>query len=154
MAPKSLLRSPQCVSPTSELTDGHFHEVLADPNPPKKTRRLVLCSGKIYYDLVAAREESGVEDVAIVRVEQFYPFNEELFHEVTERHRTADEIAWVQEETKNRGGWGFMMPRLLDAFPDHRPRYIGRGPSASPATGSPRVHREQQGSIVERALGE
>ncbi|MEX1308950.1 MAG: 2-oxoglutarate dehydrogenase E1 component [Candidatus Sulfomarinibacteraceae bacterium] len=153
MAPKSLLRSPKCVSPVSELTDGHFHEILADPSPPKKTRRLVLCSGKIYYDLIAAREESGVKDVAIVRVEQFYPFNEKLFHEVTERHRKADEIAWVQEETENRGGWGFMMPHLLDAFPDRRPRYIGRGPSASPATGSPRVHREQQRSIVESALG-
>ena len=153
MAPKSLLRAPRCVSPVEDLLNGHFHEILADPTPPKKTRRLVLCSGKVYYDLITGREETGVKDVAIVRVEQFYPFNEELFHRVTKTHRSADEIAWVQEETENRGGWGFMMPQLLKAFPDHRPRYIGRGPSASPATGSPRVHREQQQSIVDRALG-
>ncbi len=153
MAPKSLLRSPRCVSPVDDLIDGCFHEILDDPTPPKKARRLVLCSGKVFYDLQAGREESGTQDVAIVRVEQFYPFNEEMFLKITEPYRTATEIAWVQEETANRGGWTFMMPRLLAAFPDHPVTYIGRGPSASPATGSARVHRDQQQSIVDQALG-
>ncbi len=153
MAPKSLLRSKLCSSPVSELTNGRFHEILADPEPPKKARRLVLCSGKVYYDLEEGRRAADVKDVAIVRVEQFYPFNEELFHKVTKKFTSAEEVVWVQEETENRGGWGFMMPQLLKAFPDHRPRYIGRGPSASPATGSPRVHREQQQAIVDEALG-
>jgi len=154
MAPKSLLRSPRCVSPVDELVTGCFHEILDDPNPPAKARRLVLCSGKVFYDLVAGREQTGTSDVAIVRVEQFYPFNEEEFLRVTDPYRTAKEIAWAQEETANRGGWGFMMPHLQTAFPDHPLRYIGRGPSASPATGSPRVHREQQQAIVDQALGD
>jgi 2-oxoglutarate dehydrogenase E1 component len=153
MAPKSLLRSPKCVSPVDELIDGRFHEILDDPTPPKNPHRLVLCSGKIFYDLQTGREEAGVENVAIVRVEQFYPFNKEMFLQITEPYRGAKEISWVQEETANRGGWGFMMPRLLDAFPDHPVNYIGRGPSASPATGSPRVHRAQQQAIVDEALG-
>ena len=154
MSPKSLLRSKVCVSPVDELVNGRFREILDDPNPPKKARRLVFCSGKVYYDLVAGREKVGVDDVGIVRVEQFYPFNEEMFTIVTEPYRTAKEIAWVQEETANRGGWGFMMPHLQKAFPDHPLRYIGRGASASPATGSPRVHREQQQTIVDQALGD
>jgi 2-oxoglutarate dehydrogenase E1 component len=154
MSPKSLLRSRRCVSPVDELVNGRFHEMLDDPAPPKSCRRLVVCSGKVFYDLVAARESAGVDDVAIVRVEQFYPFNEELFQSITEPYRSAGEIVWLQEETRNRGGWGFMMPRLQRAFPDHPLRYIGRTPSASPATGSPRVHREQQQAIVEQALGE
>jgi 2-oxoglutarate dehydrogenase E1 component len=154
MSPKSLLRSRQCVSPVEELVNGHFREILDDPTPPTKARRLVLCSGKVYYDLMAARESAGIDDVAVVRVEQFYPFNEELFLTITEPYRSAGEIAWLQEETRNRGGWGYMTPLLQRAFPDHPLRYIGRGPSASPATGSPRVHREQQQAIVEQALDE
>jgi 2-oxoglutarate dehydrogenase E1 component len=113
-----------------------------------------VCSGKVFYDLQAGRDAAGVDDVAIVRVEQFYPFNDEMFRRVTEPYRGAGEIAWVQEETANRGGWGFMMPRLLAAFPDRPVNYIGRGPSASPATGSQRVHRAQQEAIVAEALGE
>jgi 2-oxoglutarate dehydrogenase E1 component len=153
MSPKSLLRSKLCVSPVDELVNGRFREILDDPNPPKKARRLVLCSGKVYYDLVTGREEAGVKDVAIVRIEQLYPFNEEMFTTITRPYRTSENIAWAQEETANRGGWGYMMPHLQKAFPDHPLRYIGRGPSASPATGSPRVHREQQQAIVDQALG-
>jgi 2-oxoglutarate dehydrogenase E1 component len=90
--------------------------------------------------------------VAIVRVEQFYPFNEELFGAMVEPYRQSREILWVQEETQNRGGWSYMMPRLLDAFPSKKIRYVGREPSASPATGSPRIHRQQQAALVAEAL--
>jgi 2-oxoglutarate dehydrogenase E1 component len=154
MSPKSLLRSKLCVSPMDELTGGGFLEVLDDPAPPKKPRRLLLCSGKVYYDLVEGRDAAGIDDVALVRVEQLYPFNIELFNEVVAPYRDAAEVAWVQEETRNRGGWGYMLPILLEAFPDTHIRYIGRGPSASPATGSPRVHKHQQQAIVDEALGE
>jgi 2-oxoglutarate dehydrogenase E1 component len=154
MSPKSLLRARRCVSPVSELVDGRFREILDDPAPPKRARRLVLCSGKVYYDLEAGREAAGTDDVAIVRVEQFYPFNETLFNEIVAPYAGADEVAWVQEETANRGGWGFMMPHLQRSFPGTVLRYIGRGASASPATGSPRVHREQQQAIVDQALGD
>jgi 2-oxoglutarate dehydrogenase E1 component len=153
MAPKSLLRHKGAVSPVDELVSGRFSEFLADPNPPKgPVRRLVLCSGKVYYDLAEARQEQGVEDAAIVRVEQFYPFNTGLFEEVVAPYRDAGEVLWVQEETRNRGGWSYMMPILQEHYPQTELRYVGRGPSASPATGSPGIHREEQAALVREAL--
>jgi 2-oxoglutarate dehydrogenase E1 component len=152
MSPKSLLRHKQAVSPLEDLIVGRFQEFLEDPLTPENPRRLVLCSGKVYYDLAAGREERGIDDVAIVRVEQFYPFHTELFERVVTPYRGAEEVLWVQEETRNRGGWGFMMPRLLELFPDRPVRYVGREPSASPATGSSSIHREQQAELVRQAL--
>jgi len=154
MAPKSLLRHKRCQSPFDDFTSGHFREFLDDPTPPKKARRLVLCSGKLYYDLEAGREEKGIDDVAIVRTEQFYPFNRELLEKIIAPYLDATEVVWAQEETANRGGWGFMMPRLQEVFSDHPIRYVGRGASASPATGSLKVHRRQQQAIVDDALDE
>ncbi len=90
--------------------------------------------------------------MAIVRVEQFYPFNTELFERVVAPYRGATDIVWAQEETQNRGGWTFMMPRLLELFPNHPVRYVGREPSASPATGSAAIHKEQQAELVREAL--
>ncbi len=154
MSPKSLLRHKRCVSPVNELSKSRFHEVLDDPAPPKaKAKRLLLCSGKIYYDLLERREAEGVDGAAIVRVEQLYPFHEELFRRVTEPYRKTAEIIWVQEETRNRGAWSYISPRLAEIFPDRRIRYVGRDESASPATGSARIHREQQAAIVAEALG-
>jgi 2-oxoglutarate dehydrogenase E1 component len=112
---------------------------------------LVLCSGKVYYDLAAGREERGIDDVAIVRVEQFYPFNTRLFERVVAPYRGAAEVVWAQEETRNRGGWSFMMPRLMELFPDRPLKYVGREPSASPATGSSSIHRAQQAELVREA---
>ncbi|MFV2071228.1 MAG: 2-oxoglutarate dehydrogenase E1 component [Thermoanaerobaculales bacterium] len=152
MSPKSLLRHKRAISPVEELISGEFLEILDDPAAPSTPRRLVLCSGKLYYDLAAGREERGTEDVAIVRIEQFYPFNRELFDRVTAPYRGASEIVWAQEETRNRGGWSYIQPILMEAFPEQTPRYVGRDPSASPATGSPRVHREEQEAIIRQAL--
>jgi 2-oxoglutarate dehydrogenase E1 component len=152
MAPKSLLRHKRAVSPLDELIDGHFQEFLDDPTSPDAPRRIVLVSGKLYYDLEEAREERGIEDVAIVRVEQFYPFHTELFERIVTPYRGAVEVVWAQEETQNRGGWTYMMPRLMKLFPGHEIRYVGRGPSASPATGSLGIHREEQAALVNEAL--
>ncbi len=152
MSPKSLLRHKQAVSPLEDLTVGKFQEILDDPMTPEAPHRLVLCSGKVFYDLAAGREEMDVTDVAIVRVEQFYPFNGDFLERVVAPYRGASEIVWVQEETRNRGGWTFMMPRLMEIFPDHPIRYIGREPSASPATGSASIHRAQQEALVRAAL--
>jgi 2-oxoglutarate dehydrogenase E1 component len=152
MAPKSLLRHKRAVSPVDQLVNGHFREVLDDPDPPSRARRLLLCSGKVFYDLLEARERDGVDDVALVRIEQFYPFNADLFHEVVEPYASASELLWVQEETMNRGGWSYMLQLLQEVLPDRRLRYVGRGPSASPATGSLGVHREQQQNLVREAL--
>jgi 2-oxoglutarate dehydrogenase E1 component len=153
MTPKSLLRHKRAQSSVDELITGRFHEILDDPAPPKKVKRLVLCSGKIFYDLLEAREERGSDGAAIVRIEQFYPFNEKLFRDVVKPYLGAKEVLWVQEETRNRGGWHAALPLVRWLFPDHPVRYIGRVPSASPATGSMRVHREEQAAIVADALG-
>ena len=152
MAPKSLLRHKEAVSPVEELVSGHFREMLQDPQPPERARRLVLCSGKVFFDLLAARSEQDIRDVAIVRIEQFYPFNQELFDEVVAPYSDADDVLWVQEETRNRGAWSYMSPILRDAFPGRELRYVGRAPSASPATGSMRVHREEQEKIINQAF--
>jgi 2-oxoglutarate dehydrogenase E1 component len=153
MSPKSLLRHKRAVSPTGDLITGRFHEVLDDPTPPARAQRLVLCSGKLYYDLVDGREAAGAEEVAIVRLEQLYPFHGALLEQVVAPYRDADTVVWAQEETQNRGAWSYMLPRLNHHFGAHRVRYVGREPSASPATGSPRIHREQQERIVNEALG-
>jgi len=152
MSPKSLLRHKQVVSPLEDLVVGRFQEFLEDPLTPENPRRLVLCSGKVYYDLIAGRAERGIDDVAIVRVEQFYPFHTELFERVVAPYRGAADVVWAQEETRNRGGWAFMMPRLMELFPDRPLKYVGRQPSASPATGSSSIHRNQQAELVREAL--
>jgi len=152
MSPKSLLRHPQCVSPVEELMSGSFHEILDDPRPPAKARRLVLCTGKVYYDLHAQREADGVDDAALVRIEQLYPFNENALDKIQERYGGIEQVIWAQEEPQNRGAWTFMFPRLLDRFPSIPVRYVGREASASPATGSLRIHKEEQDEIVRLAL--
>ncbi len=152
MSPKSLLRHPLCTSPVGELIGGGFHAILDDPRPPVKARRLVLCTGKVYYDLQAQREAGGVDDVALVRIEQLYPFHESAMDKVQDRYGTIDQVIWAQEEPRNRGAWTFMFPRLLDRFPNIPVRYVGREESASPATGSLRIHREEQEEIARMAL--
>jgi 2-oxoglutarate dehydrogenase E1 component len=151
MSPKSMLRHKLAVSPVDELIDSRFHEILDDPQPPKKPRRLVLCTGKVFYDLLEARERDSVDDVAIVRLEQIYPLHQKRLDEVLEPYRSAKEVLWVQEEPRNRGCWSHLACRFLEIFSD-RVRYVGRAASASPATGSAGVHREEQEAIVTEAL--
>jgi 2-oxoglutarate dehydrogenase E1 component len=153
MSPKSLLRHRRALSPVDELVSDGFHELLDDPSPPPRPRRLVLCSGKIFYDLLEAREAGGADDVAIVRVEQLYPFNSAAFREILEPYLGARTAVWAQEETRNRGAWSYMLPILHEHLPGREIVYAGREPSASPATGSPRVHRMQQAAVVAEALG-
>jgi len=152
MTPKSLLRHKLAVSPVEELTGGRFQEVLDDTEiaDPARVRRVVLCSGKVYYDLLERRRALEVEDVALVRVEQLYPFPVQPLERVLSRYRKARECAWVQEESLNMGAWSFMESRLRAL--GHPPRYIGRDASASPATGSRQVHLREQKELVEAAL--
>ncbi len=152
MAPKSLLRSPLASSPVDAMINGHFSEVLDDPEPPSNPRRLVFCSGKVFYDLLQRRRQDKVEGVALVRVEQLYPYPGAHMAEIAARYGSAREIVWAQEETQNRGGWTFMFPRLLELFPASRVRYAGRAPSASPAAGSLAVHKREQEALVRSAL--
>lgn len=152
MTPKSLLRLPAAVSPIREFTPGHhFHEVLDDTQVvPENVTRVIVCSGKVYYDLAKKREELGTQAVAIIRLEQFYPWPEQQLGAALSRYRRAREWLWVQEESQNMGGWTFVEPRLRAMnFPFD---YVGRDASASPATGSHHVHEQEQKLLVEGAF--
>ena len=152
MAPKSLLRHKSCVSELKELTKGEFEEFLPDPTPPSRTDTLVLCSGKIYYDLLEARESIRTPKASIIRIEQFYPFNKEKFASMIEPYAKAKRIVWCQEEPENMGAWTFLAPLLEDCF-GRKPEYVGRTPTASPATGSLTLHKKEQAEIVALAMG-
>ncbi len=158
MSPKSLLRHPKCVSSRDDLTTGEFREVIDDPafgpggRSPATTRRVLLCSGKVYYTLLEAREDSGFDDVPILRLEELHPFPFDQLTPILARYG-ASEVAWVQEEPWNMGGWSFVSERLRRVLgPDKSLRYIGRRESASPATGSYRLHEEEQAEFVREAF--
>ena len=161
MAPKSLLRHPLAVSTPEELTDEQFRPVLPADTDPSDTKRLIFCSGKVYYDLVQAldsEEHAGKKDqVAVARLEQFYPWPKEEIQAELERYQGA-EVMWVQEEPANMGGWMFVRYRfddLLEALYgtcEKRVRYAGRPGAASPATGSNAMHQREQAELIEAAL--
>jgi 2-oxoglutarate dehydrogenase E1 component len=155
MTPKSLLRHKQAVSPVEELVNGRFHEVIDDSTPaaPKQVRRVVVCSGKVYYDLLAQREAAGKQgEVALVRIEQLYPWPAERIKAALGRYSGATEWVWAQEESQNMGGWTFVAPRLRELTGVDFD-YVGRDASASPATGSHHVHDREQAELVEAAIG-
>ncbi len=143
--PKKLLRYPSCVSFVKDFTEGKFQEVIddviADTNSVK---RIAFCTGKIYYDLIEAKQKEGANDIAIVRIEQLYPFPQTQLKQILAKYKNADQYFWVQEEPENMGAWAHMV-RL---FKDVKLNYIGRNESASPATGYSKTHAEQQARIV------
>jgi len=156
MTPKSLLRHPRVIATLDELTTGHFQEVLDETEPISKEQvdRIILCSGKIYYELWQGRESLKTKNMALLRVEQLYPFPEAQIRGLLQKYPKAHEILWVQEEPQNMGAWGFISPRLSRLLPtDRQLRYVGRPESASPATGSLKIHQEEQKAIIEAALG-
>jgi 2-oxoglutarate dehydrogenase E1 component len=153
MTPKSLLRHKQAVSPIDQLTAGHFHDVIDDPAAPERARRVLFCAGKVYYDLAARRAEVSLQrDVAIIRIEQLYPWPIDLLRSTLARYQSAREWVWVQEESQNMGAWTFVSPRLEELL-GVKAQYVGRDASASPATGSKLVHDREQAEIVEAAVG-
>ncbi|MCZ6729765.1 MAG: 2-oxoglutarate dehydrogenase E1 component [SAR324 cluster bacterium] len=155
MSPKSLLRHPRAVSSPEDLIKGSFRELLFDrkASPRNKVRRIIFCSGKVYYDLTAERERLKRKDLAIVRMEQLYPFPDDQVSLVLKQYPAAKEVRWVQEEPKNMGAWTFVEPLLRDLLPASlTPGYVGREAAASPAAGSHRVHDAQQEALVAAAL--
>ncbi|MCU1330046.1 MAG: 2-oxoglutarate dehydrogenase component [Bryobacterales bacterium] len=148
--PKSLLRSPKAVSTLQELTDGEFKPVLGDDLDPATVRRVVFCTGKVYYDLLAARDTRPVKDVALVRIEDLYPFPQPAVQAELSRFKPDVEVVWCQEEPRNMGAWRQMASRLRDI--GRVPRYVGRTRNASPAAGSPKRHAEEQKRLVDEAL--
>jgi len=152
MSPKSLLRHKDCISKVENFTDNEFWSILDDEVVTRKTaKRIVLCSGKVYYDLVAHRAGNKIKNTAIVRVEQFYPLNTDLIQRITANYPKADKIVWCQEEPKNMGGWTFIAPRLMEAL-ERMPLYAGRDEAASPAVGSLALHKREQARLVKSAF--
>ena len=161
MTPKSLLRHKRAVSKAEDfLGASHFMRILSDPNAPVDTdvKRLVLCTGKVAYDLLDARDAAGDTETAIVRIEQLYPFPGEPLSERVKRMPNLEEVVWAQEEPKNNGAWFFVEPFIEEALAAAkadvgRARYAGRKASASPATGLAKRHQAEQAALVADALG-
>jgi len=152
MTPKSLLRHPQAVSTLDELTSGRFEPVLPDRDATNASR-VILTTGKVYYDLKAARDKANA-NVAIVRVEQLYPFPEPMIADVLRAHPNAKDVVWVQDEPRNMGAWPFLRERLAALMSaNQKLSYVGRPISASPATGSHHRHEDQQHALVKSAIG-
>jgi 2-oxoglutarate dehydrogenase E1 component len=161
MTPKSLLRHKLAVSRIEDFTgDSHFMRILSDPAAPRdeEVRRLVLCSGKVAYDLFQAREATGDRSTSIVRVEQLYPFPSEPLVARLKRMPNLQEVVWAQEEPRNNGYWHFAEPFIEQCLGEagvrpQRPVYAGRAASASPATGLAKRHASEQAALIEQALG-
>jgi 2-oxoglutarate dehydrogenase E1 component len=149
MSPKSLFRHPECVSDIKDLTTNNkFQEVYDDPNAdPKKVKTLLLCTGKVYYDLLAKQRDDKRTDTAIIRLEQLYPYPQEQVDAIFKKYKKA-KIRWVQEEPLNMGAWQY----LLSFWRDPSIEFVGRKVSASPATGFKKVHDQQQQALVEEAF--
>ena len=152
MTPKSLLRHPQAVSALSDLSDGTFSAVLDDPKKPYNATKVILCSGKIYYQLIQRCKDTNCKDIAIVRLEQFFPFPKDALTAVLNNYRKAESWCWVQEEPENMGGWQFVRPKLEEII-GNTVTYIGRQAAASPASGFPNVYKQKQNAISDQAVG-
>ncbi|MEM9671941.1 MAG: 2-oxoglutarate dehydrogenase E1 component [Cyclobacteriaceae bacterium] len=149
MSPKSLLRHPKVVSPLKEFTEGSFREVIDDPTikTPKSVKKVLLCTGKVYYDLLERQENDKRKDIAIVRLEQLYPFPEKQLTKILMRYGNA-KLYWVQEEPENMGAWGY----ILRIYRPDEIELISRKLSASPATGYGKLHTKEQQEIIDKAF--
>jgi 2-oxoglutarate dehydrogenase E1 component len=155
MTPKSLLRHALSVSRLEELAGGGFRTMIdeVDEINPAAVTRIVLCSGKVYFDLLKARREAKIESTTIVRLEQLYPFPSEEYEAILRKYANAREIVWCQEEPQNQGGWYQIRHRLqLPLGPKDELLYAGRAGAAAPATGITALHEQQQRNLVKAAL--
>lgn len=151
--PKALLRHPDCVSHVDDLTQGSFMEVLNDLQPPANSTRLAFCTGKIYYDLAAERKKDPHPDLALIRIEQLYPLDEERVSDLLKQYPSVKEFYWVQEEPENMGAWEYIRNRLQKLLPNGATlEYIGRERSASTAAGSYTLHKSEVKAIFSRVF--
>lgn len=153
--PKALLRHPLCVSKLNDLSQGKFQEVIDDPTPVKNPQRLFFCSGKIFYDLLQEKQKRKLtETMALVRIEQLYPFPEEKVKQILQKYSSCEEIIWIQEEHSNMGPWEYIRPYFNELLGAKKVlKYIGRDRSASPAAGSHALHKKQLEQIMQLAFG-
>ncbi|HYM36038.1 MAG TPA: 2-oxoglutarate dehydrogenase E1 component, partial [Steroidobacteraceae bacterium] len=155
MTPKSLLRHKLSVSPLDELCRGQFQTVIdeVDDIEADRVKRIVFCSGKVYFDLLEARRNFGLHDAAIVRIEQLYPFPTYEYAAIIAKYQNARDVVWCQEEPQNQGAWYQIRHRLQTPLSSKdQLLYSGRAPAAAPATGIAKMHAEQQNELVEAAL--
>jgi 2-oxoglutarate dehydrogenase E1 component len=152
LTPKSLLRHPAAISTLDDLAGDFFQPVLDDPSGTKTPQTVLFCSGKIYYELSARRKDRKNRNVAIVRLEQLYPFPTDQLKKVVKKYSRVKNWCWVQEEPENMGGWQFIKPRI-EGLAKKTLYYVGREPAASPATGFPAIFRQEQDRIIEMAVG-
>jgi 2-oxoglutarate dehydrogenase E1 component len=146
-SPKSLLRHPGVASPLKDFTTGGFREVIADTYVTNKSvRKVLLCSGKVYFDLLEEQQKKKIKDVAITRLEQLHPFPKKQLDAVLKKYGSP-EIVWVQEEPENMGGWSYMLRIFSQGI-----KRISRRAAASPATGFAKVHKQEQEEIVREAF--
>jgi 2-oxoglutarate dehydrogenase E1 component len=150
MSPKSLLRHPAAVSRISDFTDGGFQDILEEPNAPASVERIILCSGKVYYDLCDYRDRNGITNAALVRIEQLYPLHADRLEEIGAKYPNA-RIVWCQEESQNMGAWSWIWPQIADFF-GKIPLYAGRDASASPAVGSLALHKLELAGLLKDAF--
>ncbi|UUX97439.1 2-oxoglutarate dehydrogenase E1 component [Aquabacterium sp. J223] len=157
MSPKSLLRNKDATSPLVDFTKGEFKTVIGEQNAavdPAKVKRVIACSGKVYYDLVKKREEKKSLDVAVIRVEQLYPFPHKAFAAEVKKYPNATEVVWCQDEPQNQGAWFFVQHYIHENMLDgQKLGYAGRPASASPAVGYAHLHQEQQKTLLDQAFG-
>ena len=156
MTPKSLLRNKDATSPLAEFTKGGFQTVIGDRGDVKadKVKRVIACSGKVYYDLAKRREEKGIDDVAVLRVEQLYPFPHKAFAAELKKYPGATEVVWCQDEPQNQGAWFFVQHYIHENMASgQRLGYAGRAASASPAVGYAHLHQDQQKALIDAAFG-
>jgi 2-oxoglutarate dehydrogenase E1 component len=156
MTPKSLLRHPQSVSALEDLTKGRFQPLIgeSEPHDPQKIKRVVFCSGKVYFDLVDGRKKLEARQAAIVRIEQLYPFPRDEFNEALAKYPNASEIVWCQEEPENQGAWYQIKHKLLAYTQDqkHELIYVSRKGTSTTAVGYLKVHQKEQEELVRQAL--
>jgi len=153
MTPKGLLRLKQAASTLPDLAEGSFQPVLGDPAGPEQVRRLVLCSGKVYYDLVGHELRASADSVAVGRLEQLYPFPVAAAAQLVGSFPRLEEVVWAQEEPQNMGAWRAIRHRLEESLPEGvRLRFVGRPWRASPSEGYPTAHLKEQDRIVREAL--
>jgi 2-oxoglutarate dehydrogenase E1 component len=154
MTPKSLLRHPRAVSTLAELAEGRFRALIDDDTvTPGRVRRLVFCSGKVFHLLDEARAEHEVNDIALVRLEELYPFPAADVERAIARYPALTDAFWLQDEPANQGAWPFVRPLLTLRLGGRRLRYLGRAEAASPATGNYSVHLDEEREIVAETLG-
>jgi 2-oxoglutarate dehydrogenase E1 component len=152
LTPKSLLRLPAAVSTIDELALGSFESLIDDTSAIKDPQTVLLCSGKIYYELAARRRDLESTDIVILRLEQIYPFPRDQLKKMAKKYSGAEQWIWIQEEPQNMGGWQFVRPRLEELIKQSLV-YIGREAASSPATGFPAIFRREQNEIIEKAVG-